>query len=84
MEFPPLEETDYMRLGFMHGRTWKKAKDREFCLSALDEKRLAVIGLPDPGRRFNSENFRLKNHLSFGLRFSTLRKCLKMRSQDIS
>ena len=49
-----------------------------------------VVG-PDPlaaGAQFNRQNFGLsfglKNHLSFGLRFPTLRKCSKMGSLDMS
>ena len=38
--------------------------------------------MEEAGRRFNRENFSLKNHLSFGLRFSTLQKCLKMWSLE--
>ena len=57
MEFPPLDSTDYIRLGMRKYKKditqtskyhWKAAKDREFCLSVLDEKRLAVIGLQEP------------------------------------
>ena len=59
MEFPPLDPTDYIRLGMRKYKAawykftkskyhWKAAKDREFCLSVLDEKRLAVIGLQQP------------------------------------
>ena len=57
MAFPPLEPTDYIMLGLWKEKEsivhktkhhWKKAKDREFCLSVLDENRLSVIGLPDP------------------------------------
>ena len=62
MEFPPLETTDFVRLGMWKYKKggalsfaykskyhFKAAKDRDFCLSVLDEKRLSVIGLPDPG-----------------------------------
>ena len=57
MEFPPLDPTDFVRLGMWKYKDnilrkstyhFKAAKDREFCLSVLDEKRLSVIGLPDP------------------------------------
>ena len=57
MEFPPLDPTDYIRLGMRKYKKdftrtskyhWKAAKDREFCLSVLDERRLAVIGLQEP------------------------------------
>lgn len=57
MEFPPLDPTDYVRLGMRKYKKsivytskyhWKAARDREFCLLVLDEKRLSVIGLPDP------------------------------------
>ena len=37
-----------------------------------------------PGRRFNIKKFGSKNHLSFGLRFPTLRKCSKMGSLYMS
>ena len=39
-------------------------------------------GTPKPGRQFNRKKIGLKNHLSFGLRLSTLRKCSKMGSLD--
>ena len=41
-----------------------------------------------PGAQFNRKlfglSFGLKNHLSFGLRFPTIRKCSKMGSLDMS
>ena len=58
MVFPDLSlDLDYVKLGLWKQSKdlglsssdhWKNAKDREFCLSVLDENRLSVIGLDDP------------------------------------
>ena len=67
MEFPPLEETDYIKLAkwplhpysttqnyYLTKDKWKNAKDRDFCLSVLDENRLFVTGLLDPQDNTNN------------------------------